>query len=301
MEELQKLYQARDILATTEQGVSDDLQQRIRLLEQKIIKERFNRFVQEADKLFSGISSPLEVKLMYNPHSGVSISFGEKAHTKKDRQYRFPATSIDYSSDSSFTRYINNLNVTDNTKRRYLRLLNGDLIRNLLQKYAHTDNLEDVTDLKFIYAMINLLSKDDYEAANRLRSVLTNYVTYLEKRGQKQNFTDQRPLIKPRGRNRGLFIAFDDGTVISEKRSFESFCKAIIAMDPEKVRDLDIHICGVPLVADVKSDNPAYALAQKPIGNGLYVMTYNNTNDKKNLIESIAKQLGIKLRVSIIE
>lgn len=298
MEELKKLYQARDILATTEHGVSDDLQQRISMLEQRIIRERFTTFIQEAGELFSGIMSPMDVNLTYNPLTGVSISLNERLRAKQ--QEKFPVTANNHSSASGFTKYIKSLNITDNTKRRYLKLLNGELIRNLLQKYARTDNLEDVTDLNIIYAMINLLSNDDYEAGNRLRSVLTNYVTYLEKSGQKEELTN-RPLIKPRGRNRSLFIAFNDGTVISEKRSFESFCKAIIAMGPEKVRNLDIHICGVPLVTDIKSDNPAYALAQKPIGNGLFVMTYNNTNDKKNLIETIAKQLGIKLRVSIIE
>ena len=182
MEELKKLYQAREILATTEHGVSDDLQQRISLLEQETIRKRFIEFIQEANKLFNGIESPIDFILAYNPNEGVSISFRERSETQQQNIVHQPRKNetVAYSHRNSFVKYISSLDISDGSKRRYIKHLNSDLISTLLQEYAHTDNLEQVTDKNIIYAMMYKLSKKEGEEPHRVRSVLSHYIKYLD-------------------------------------------------------------------------------------------------------------------------
>ena len=67
---------------------------------------------------------------------------------------------------------------------------------------------------------------------------------------------------------------------------------------PERVRSLGMTQCKVPLISNTLDKK--YKRAQKPVGNGWYLMTNSNTQTKKRDIENIARKLNIKVKVDII-
>lgn len=95
-----------------------------------------------------------------------------------------------------------------------------------------------------------------------------------------------------------LRITFADGKVIQEEKALDTFKMFILDIGVMRVRSLGIKICNVPLISNTLDDK--YKKAQKPIGNGWYLMTHSNTSYKKQIIEHIAKALNITLKVEII-
>ena len=55
----------------------------------------------------------------------------------------------------------------------------------------------------------------------------------------------------------------------------------------EQVQSLNIKVCKIPLISNTLHEK--YQRAQKPLGNGRFLMTYSNTKTKKRDIERIAK------------
>lgn len=66
-----------------------------------------------------------------------------------------------------------------------------------------------------------------------------------------------------------------------------------------KVRALDYTMSIVKLVSSTFDQK--YKSSQRPVGNGLYVITHSNTNDKKKMLEKISKALGLNWTIEIIK
>lgn len=95
-----------------------------------------------------------------------------------------------------------------------------------------------------------------------------------------------------------LRITLADGRVIQESQAAETFRKFVMMIGPERVRSLGMTQCKVPLISNTLDKK--YKRAQKPVGNGWYLMTNSNTQTKKRDIERIAQELHIKIKVDII-
>lgn len=95
-----------------------------------------------------------------------------------------------------------------------------------------------------------------------------------------------------------LRITLAGGRVIQESQAAETFRQFVMMVGPELVRSLGMTQCKVPLISNTLDSK--YKRAQKPVGNGWYLMTNSNTLTKKREIEHIAKELGIKLKVEIV-
>ena len=95
-----------------------------------------------------------------------------------------------------------------------------------------------------------------------------------------------------------LRITLADGRVIQESQAAETFRQFVIMIGPERVRSLGMTQCKVPLISNTLDKK--YKRAQKPVGNGWYLMTNSNTQTKKRDIENIARKLNIKVKVDII-
>ena len=93
-------------------------------------------------------------------------------------------------------------------------------------------------------------------------------------------------------------ITFENGKVIQEKKAAETLRQFIMTVGIKKVSALGIKQCNVPLVSNILDSK--YGSDQKPIGNGWYLMSRNNTHSKKRDIERIAKALGIQVTVEIV-
>lgn len=94
-----------------------------------------------------------------------------------------------------------------------------------------------------------------------------------------------------------LAITFPDGTRICESVAARSFVMAIEKVGVERVKQLDMNVCGVPLIATQRIDR--YGKSQWPCGK-FYVMTHSSTESKKEALQRIAKELSLQLRVEIV-
>lgn len=95
-----------------------------------------------------------------------------------------------------------------------------------------------------------------------------------------------------------LRITLADGRVIQESQAAETFRQFVMMIGPERVRSLGMTQCKVPLISNTLDKK--YKRAQKPVGNGWYLMTNSNTQTKKRDLENIARKLNIKVKVDII-
>ncbi|MBO7201947.1 MAG: hypothetical protein J6V30_00205 [Paludibacteraceae bacterium] len=95
-----------------------------------------------------------------------------------------------------------------------------------------------------------------------------------------------------------LRITLADGRVIQESQAAETFRQFVMMIGPERVRSLGMTQCKVPLISNTLDKK--YKRAQKPVGNGWYLMTNSSTQTKKRDIENIARKLNIKVKVDIV-
>ena len=95
-----------------------------------------------------------------------------------------------------------------------------------------------------------------------------------------------------------LRVTFPEGTIIADKKAKVTFTETIQKIGVMRVRNLGIFFCGVPIVSNTLDKK--YGKTQVPVERGLYVLTHSSTLDKKRLLDKIAKELGIKLKVEII-
>lgn len=111
----------------------------------------------------------------------------------------------------------------------------------------------------------------------------------------RQNHAQGKPSKAP---HRRLSITFPDGTCFDGPEAAESFVRAIEKIGADKVKELGLQVCKVPLVATEKDKK--YGSSQRARG-GYYVMTHCSTKDKKTLLEAIAHQLKLGLQVALLD
>ena len=95
-----------------------------------------------------------------------------------------------------------------------------------------------------------------------------------------------------------LRVTFPDGTVIADKKANVTFAETIKRIGPMRVRSLGIKCRLVPLVSNTMDKR--YGKSQVPVGDGLYVITYSSTMEKKKQLENISDQFDLDLKVEII-
>lgn len=91
-----------------------------------------------------------------------------------------------------------------------------------------------------------------------------------------------------------LVVTFDDGTTICEGSSSVTFAQCIERIGVEKIKSLGLERYGLPLLSAVKSEK--YSSVQ--IGD-MHLITHFNAEDKRAILRSIGRLIGISLNVSI--
>ena len=76
-----------------------------------------------------------------------------------------------------------------------------------------------------------------------------------------------------------LKITFGNGKVIQETQAAETFRQFVMTVGVEQVQSLNIKVCKIPLISNTLHEK--YQRAQKPLGNGRFLMTCSNTKTKK--------------------
>jgi len=92
-----------------------------------------------------------------------------------------------------------------------------------------------------------------------------------------------------------LRITFSNGKIIEEKYASETFVLAIVHLGLDKVNTLNIKLNGINII----SRQPHEKYSQTKV-DGYYIMTHSNTEKKKQLIEKIARKIGIVVKTEII-
>lgn len=115
-------------------------------------------------------------------------------------------------------------------------------------------------------------------------------VTYGNKKKRTRNPQKRKTHI--------LRVTYPDGNIIENKVVSQTFVEVIKKAGLEKVRELGIIINGCNLVSNTVI--PTYKRSQKPVGNGLYIMTCCNTNTKHKILHQISDALDLNLVIEKI-
>lgn len=123
-----------------------------------------------------------------------------------------------------------------------------------------------------------------------------NFLRSLERKIRPDNGNGPPP-PPPKNKNKGLLVTMADGEQINHKVSATTFAEVIEKLGIEKVKNLrpELKLNATPLISTF--DHPTYD--QRKSGQ-YYIMTHSDTKTKKRLLERIASDLDIQLKVEII-
>jgi hypothetical protein len=93
-----------------------------------------------------------------------------------------------------------------------------------------------------------------------------------------------------------LKVNFSDGKTISHRFAYDTLVDVVKTIGYEKVKELNIVCCGVPLVSKLKDDY----YTQHELTKGIFVMTHSSTRTKKDQLDEISRRLRLGLKVEIV-
>jgi hypothetical protein len=93
-----------------------------------------------------------------------------------------------------------------------------------------------------------------------------------------------------------LRVKFADGKTISHRFAYDTLLDTIKIIGYDKVKELNMICCGVPLVSNHKDD----FYTQHELSKGIYVMTHSSTRTKKEQLDEISKRLKLGLKTEIV-
>lgn len=96
-----------------------------------------------------------------------------------------------------------------------------------------------------------------------------------------------------------LRVYLQDGRIIENVKAVDTLIEVIKLAGPHRVQGLGFKLCGYDFISDELCDDPRYLPSQRPVGDGLYALCYNGTEDKKKMIETISDRFNLGLRVEI--
>jgi len=148
------------------------------------------------------------------------------------------------------------------------------------------------------------------EAGKSLQDFRTKVMDLLEEWqsgvdvATRQRFTTPRPRKKrvvgaakthTKGPKTQLRVTFADGQHIEEYYAADTFALALRKLGLDRVEGLGITDRNTPLVGQIRSKQ----YSQRRV-DGKYICTHSSTQQKKEMLERIAKDLGVTLKVQII-
>lgn len=105
----------------------------------------------------------------------------------------------------------------------------------------------------------------------------------------------KKVVTRPRTR---LRITMPNGTVIEERTAWESLHRFVLAVGVDRVRAVGLKANLIPLVSNTVDKK--YERAQKPLGNGWWLMTCSDTENKRKQILAIAAHYGLDVHVDVV-
>jgi len=229
-----------------------------------------------------------------------------------------------YSVDNVRNRFVNYMQDTGLSEKsitNYAQALSGRISEGI-RKYL-SSNLEDifkVTDITLLnswlyelfriqeYIMLDEIGKKMYSCA------LKKYIQFVEFLSSKENYLVAEPQVQyiatpkqddfadtEKRKSHILKVTYPDGRIVAERVVYKTLIDVIRTAGVNKVQSLGIFVNKVNIVSDTILS--LYEVSQKPIGNGLYIMTCCDTDTKQRIIEQISEALDMGLiveKVSIL-
>lgn len=94
-----------------------------------------------------------------------------------------------------------------------------------------------------------------------------------------------------------LRVTYPNGKIVEERLVYKTLLYVINTAGAERVKSLGIIINGINLISNILNPKYSERQAQKPVGNGLFVMTCSDTDTKLQQIKQISDAFGLNLKV----
>ena len=103
--------------------------------------------------------------------------------------------------------------------------------------------------------------------------------------------------VRQRKLRRLLRVTFPDGKELCYKSATMTFVEALQMIDPNKFKDVKLESCHLPLLS--QEVYPRFKEWMKPIGEGWYVNTQSDSDQKYMQLISIKQQLGLDWKIEV--
>jgi hypothetical protein len=253
-----------------------------------------------------------------------NIDYTDYAHEIIDSEEHIAFPYKVYSIDNVRNRFVNYMQDADLSEKsisNYVHALSGRISEGIRTSlYPDLEDIFKITDISLLnswlsklfnvqeYAILDEIGKNMYSCA------LKKYIQFVEFLSSKETYVVAEPQVpyirtpKPedatdseKRKSHILKVIYPDGRIVAERVVYKTLVDVIQNAGALRVQSLGIFVNKINLVSDTVL--PRYEVSQKPIGNGLYVMTNSDTNTKQRIIEQIsdAFNLGLKVeKVSIL-
>lgn len=104
-------------------------------------------------------------------------------------------------------------------------------------------------------------------------------------------------LVRQRKLRRLLRISFPDGKVLCYKSATMTFVEALRLIGTDRLKEVKLENCHLPLIS--QEIYPRYKEWMKPIGEGWYVNTQSDSDQKYMQLVSIKQQLGLDWKIEV--
>ena len=178
---------------------------------------------------------------------------------------------------------------------------NGKLTRIANPKLI--DLLRPVLDVQYKKLAVALKIVDEFYS-DRFRNTmeLKDWSNLLEKINWQSPYYSPEEHIKGDTKQKQIIlkVTTPKGEVFAHRKVLQTLVDVVQYAGVEKVKELNITVCGDNIILDADHINPRYATATKYVDKGLYVNTCSSTTNKANIIQQISDSLGLNLTVETI-
>ncbi len=176
---------------------------------------------------------------------------------------------------------------------RQLSLFDDSFFETPVKQEAGDEKKRPLSKKKDLYEEMQEKARKEMEEAEKSGTFLRIEIPIERLKGPKK--PDGR--IQVREKRRRLRFTFPDGTQMCSASATKTMIDAICKIGVERVAQLNMEVCHVPLVAQEVS--PRYARWTKRIDDKWFLMAQGDTIQKYMQMVSIIKQLGIDVKVEL--
>lgn len=227
------------------------------------------------------------------------------AHTQNSSEQNNLSQQTPKTTELRFLQYLIDKGLSENSAKYYVNATGGkvgECIRTHINPELHSIYSE--TDYNTVQNWALALYRNDKfkeldSKGNRQYScAIKHYVQFLKQNEETEAIEENEKASSGKKKTYILRVTYPNGRIVEERLVYKTLVDVVKAGGAGNVRNLGIMLNNSNLVSDTII--PRYANAQKPVGNGLYVMTCCDTATKQKIITQISEALSLNLTVERI-